>query len=100
MHNSSSCRVFTKLTEIRRNLISGRAVLLSAMDYSPADLKKVDEHIAQGERHILRQEELLTWMRSRGLPTETAEELLGELVATLKQHRDHRNRMIEGNPGF
>jgi hypothetical protein len=64
------------------------------MAYSAADLKMVDDHIAQGERHVSRQEELLAWLRSREYPTEMAEELLAEFQATLIHHREHREQML------
>jgi hypothetical protein len=69
------------------------------MGFTPADLEMVDNHIAQGERHLVRQEELLRWMRARGLPTEAAEDLLEEFKATLTQHRDHRTQMLRDAQG-
>ena len=64
------------------------------MPFSAADLQMVDDHIAQGERHVTRQEELLAFLRSKGHPTEMAEELLAEFEATLLQHRAHRDLML------
>lgn len=64
------------------------------MAFTAADLQMVDDHIAQGERHVSEQEELVEWLRSRGHPTEVAEELLAEFRATLVQHRAHRDRML------
>lgn len=63
------------------------------MAFSAADLQMVDDHIAQGERHVSRQKEIVAWLRSRGHPTAVAEELLGEFEATLVQHRAHRDLM-------
>jgi hypothetical protein len=62
--------------------------------YSAADLEMVDRHIADGERHILLQEELISRLKSRGLPTDVAEDLLEEFWATLRQHRGHRSMMV------
>lgn len=64
------------------------------MAYTAADLQMVDDHIAQGERHIVQQMELIARLRSRGLPTNLAEDLLEEFRATLSQHREHRAIMI------
>jgi hypothetical protein len=59
------------------------------MAYTAADLEMVQHHVAQGELHIVRQEELISRLRSHGLPTAAAEDLLEEFRATLRQHRDH-----------
>jgi hypothetical protein len=67
------------------------------MAYSPADLKMVDDHIAQGERHVTRQLEIVAWLKSRGHPTEVAEQLLQAFVSTLAQHRAHRDLMLRTN---
>ena len=64
------------------------------MAYSAADLQMVDDHIVQGERHLTRQEEIVAWLRSRGPPTEMAEQLLAEFPSTLLQHREHRDLML------
>jgi len=64
------------------------------MAFSSADLRMVDDHIAQGERHVTRQEEIVALLRSRGHPTDVAEELLEEFRATLLQHRSHRDMML------
>lgn len=60
------------------------------MAYTPDDLQMADEHIAQGERHVIQQEELISRLRSRGMPTEAAETLLAEFRALLHQHWAHR----------
>lgn len=60
------------------------------MPYTSADLDMVERHIAQGERHVALQEELITRLSSLGLPTEAAEDLLEEFRATLRQHRSHQ----------
>jgi hypothetical protein len=64
------------------------------MTFSGADLKMVDDHIAQGVRHVARQEELVAWLKERGHPTEVAEDLLVDFEATLLQHRAHRDRLM------
>lgn len=67
------------------------------MAFSAAELRMVDDHIAQGERHLTRQEELIAWLRNRGHPTDMAEQLLAEFEATLVQHRAHREVMLRAN---
>jgi len=67
------------------------------MAFSAADLKMVDDHIAQCERHVTRQEEILAWLRSRAYPTEMAEQLLAEFQSTLMRHRAHRELMLFDN---
>jgi negative regulator of genetic competence, sporulation and motility len=57
----------------------------------------VDDHIAQGERHVTRQVEIVAWLRNRGYPTEIAEQLLAEFESTLLQHRAHRELMRRSN---
>jgi hypothetical protein len=60
-----------------------------------AELQMVDDHIAQGERHVAQQVELIARLRGQGLPTEMAEQLLGTFELTLRQHRDHRTRLVD-----
>ena len=67
------------------------------MAFSAADLQMVDDHIAQGERHVTRQEEIVAWLKSHGHPSEMAEQLLAEFQSTLLQHRAHRDVMIRSN---
>lgn len=67
------------------------------MAFSAADLRMVDDHIAQGERHVTRQIELIAWLTSRGHPTDMAEQLLEEFQSTLFQHRAHRELMLRTN---
>ena len=64
------------------------------MAFSPADLQMVDDHITQGERHVTRQLEIIAYLKSRGHPTEMAEQLLVEFQSTLLQHRSHRDVML------
>jgi hypothetical protein len=58
--------------------------------YTAADLAMADRHIATGEEHIARQEELLTSLRARRLPTAEAETLLRLLNETQREHLAHR----------
>jgi len=67
------------------------------MAFTAADLRMADDHIAQGERHVTRQLELIAWLSSRGHPTEAARELLIAFQSTLGQHRAHRDLMLNVN---
>ena len=72
------------------------------MAFSAADLQMVNDHIAQGERHVTRQLEIIAWLKSRSHPSEMAEQLLVEFQSTLLQHRAHRDVMLreaEGQSG-
>jgi len=63
------------------------------MAYTMADIEMVDRHIAQGERHIVQQEHLISRLRERGLPTAEAEDLLQRFRESLHEHRAHRELM-------
>ena len=69
------------------------------MAYSLADIRMADRHIALGEQHVVRQEELISRLRQRGLSTEKAEELLEEFRASLSEHRSHRALMVTSMGG-
>ena len=64
------------------------------MAYTQADVDMADAHILQGERHIIQQEELISRLRSQGLPTQAAEELLILFNSALQHHREHRDSMF------
>lgn len=81
------------LSKLPRDFVS-TACYPRAMAYSSADLKMADDHIALGERHVIRQRELLAFLKSHGHPIDVAEDLLAEFEATLVQHRLHRAQML------
>lgn len=58
--------------------------------YTAADLAMADRHIAEGEAHIVEQEQRLTDLEMQGLPTKEAERLLTLLNETQVEHRNHR----------
>jgi hypothetical protein len=58
--------------------------------YMPADLRMADRHIAEGERHIVRREELLSSLRLKERPTFEAEKLLTLLYESQAEHWKHR----------
>ena len=80
-----------------RTTFAQEARMFHQVAYTAADLKMVDDHIAQGERHVTRQQEIVAWLRSRGHSTEIAEQLLAEFQSTLLQHRAHRELMRRSN---
>jgi hypothetical protein len=61
------------------------------MAYTPADLQMAELHVAEGQRHVLQQEELVSRLRLRGLPTEEAENLLSSFWSILQIHRQCRD---------
>jgi len=63
--------------------------------YTQADVDMADRHIAEGERHIAQQEELLTRLRMQAHPTEEAENLLDLFNSTMVEHRAHRAAIVE-----
>jgi hypothetical protein len=65
------------------------------MAYTRAELEMVDRHIAQGERHVVQQEELITRLSQRGLPTAQAELVLAGFQSALRTHWEHRTAMID-----
>ena len=77
--------------------LRGTDLLNRTVAYSAADLQMVDDHIALAERHVTRQQELVAYLRSRGHPTEVAEQLLAEFRSSLEQHRAHRDVMLHGD---
>jgi hypothetical protein len=72
-----------------------RVTKFAMTHYTLADLAMADRHIAEGETHIVRQEELLAVLRSRGQPTKEAETLLRLLNDTQVEHRKHRDAIAK-----
>ena len=66
---------------------------LSNMRYTQADLDMANRHVADAERHVIRQEEIISGLRMKNADTALAEELLAEFNATLRVHRHDRDRM-------
>ena len=62
--------------------------------YTRADLDMADRHIAEGEEHIGRQEVLLSELRVRGQPLESAEALLALFNSTQASHITHRAAIV------
>jgi hypothetical protein len=57
--------------------------------------KRADEHVAEGERHIRRQREIIAELERDGHNTEVARELLATLEVMQKSHLDIRDRLAK-----
>src|SRR5689334_6112124 len=100
LHCSITVSVTTKRTVGSPTQVYGAKLAPAEMVSWPmavdaGELRMVDAHIAQGARHVVRQKELIDWLKSRGHPTEVAEQLLREFRSTLRQHRKHRTKMMQ-----
>ena len=69
--------------------------MLAFVNYTAAQIEMAEGHVSQGERHIIQQEELISRLRSRGLSTKSAEELLQMFRDSLRSHREHLDRMLK-----
>ena len=65
----------------------------NAMTFTQADLDMANRHVSEGEIHVLKQERVISRLRSLGAPTGMAEDLLEEFLSTLQSHREHRDRI-------
>jgi len=63
------------------------------MPYTSEDLVIAERHVAEGEQHVARQEEIISKLQLLGADTTVAEQLLSEFQATLKMHRRDRDRI-------
>ncbi len=65
------------------------------MAYTQEDLDLVEKHVAQGERNVLQQRQILAGLSQNGYPTGEALNLLASLESTVQQLRQRRS-MIRG----
>lgn len=56
-------------------------------------LEMMRRHVAEGERHVRRQREIVQELSAREHPTEMAEQLLATFEGTLREHRIHLARL-------
>ena len=63
-----------------------------------SDLAMVRRHVAEGQRHVLRQREIIDHLRELGGATNTAEDLLAEFEMTLSEHEAHLERLTTSGP--
>jgi hypothetical protein len=63
------------------------------MPANESELEMTRRHVADGERHIALQREIIVRLQGLGGDTGIAEQLLEEFEATLRDHRAHRDRL-------
>jgi hypothetical protein len=63
------------------------------MPANETELEMTQRHVADGERHIALQREIIARLQGLGGDTGIAEQLLEEFEATLRDHRAHRDRL-------
>ncbi|TGT46860.1 hypothetical protein EN812_05850 [Mesorhizobium sp. M4B.F.Ca.ET.169.01.1.1] len=54
-----------------------------------SELEMVEGHVRLGRRHITRQYEIIEKFKSKGFPTDEAEEMLNTLLDLQRQHEAH-----------
>jgi hypothetical protein len=59
-----------------------------------ADLAMANSHVALGQRHVIRQREIIAEFQRAGHSTTLAETLLGSFEEVLATHVAHRDRII------
>ena len=64
-------------------------MLQDTVHHSEADRAFAARHVAEGERRIARQEELITRLKAKGIATMGAETVLATMLITLDHMRDH-----------
>jgi len=63
------------------------------MVYTQEDVDLVEKHVAQGERNVLQQRQIVTGLSESGYPTGEALELLAALERTLDYLQQRRSRI-------
>jgi hypothetical protein len=57
-------------------------------------IEMIRSHIAQGEKHVANQREIVRQLRNLGADTGLAEDLLEEFEVTLAEHRHHLTQVM------
>jgi hypothetical protein len=65
------------------------------MAYSTKDLATVEEHVAEGEKHVARQKELVLKVAADPKLKSIAEQLLSEMEVALSAHRRQRDDILD-----
>ena len=60
---------------------------------SATELKMIERHIREGERHLEHQRQIISWLRDHHYPTLEAEKLLTNLEDAQRTHRHHLARL-------
>lgn len=76
------------IVRLRINARRGDASKRSA-DMFQSKLEVAERNVRQGERHVIKQRELVEVLRHRRQPTDRAERLLMNLEQLLQMHRQH-----------
>jgi hypothetical protein len=63
------------------------------MDLFESELEMVTRHVAEGERHVALQQQIVAHLGEIGASTAMAEDLLVEFRSTLGRHRAHLLRL-------
>ncbi len=61
-----------------------------------SELEMVRRHVAEGERHVRLQREIVARLREMGAPTEDAERLQLQFEELLLMHQNHLSKVEEG----
>lgn len=59
------------------------------------EIEMVRRHVAEGERHVRLQHEIIDHLRALGAPTEVAEQLSVQFEELLVMHRGHLAKLEE-----
>jgi hypothetical protein len=71
--------------------------MIDTVATTETELEMVTRHVREGERHVLRQREIVRDLLDRHHPTALAEQLLVEFEQTLVDHRAHLTRLTAGS---
>ena len=77
-------------------IMSDRSELCYGSEMSgESELEMVRRHVAEGQRHVRSQHEIVVHLREMGAPTEIAEQLERQFEELLEMHRQHLSRLDE-----
>jgi hypothetical protein len=63
------------------------------MKYTQEDLGLIEKHVAQGEKNVQQQRQIVRGLRKGGYPTDESLEILAALETTLQALRQRRTRI-------
>ena len=63
------------------------------MTTGETELEMVQRHVLQGERHVLRQLEIISVMQARNQPTSLAKDLLFSFDTSLRAHKAYLEQL-------
>lgn len=65
------------------------------MAFDESELEMARRHVAEGERHVRLQIEIVDHLHALGAPTEVAEQLMTQFEELLVMHRQHLAQLEE-----